>query len=222
MRIAQPLSNLACALEDPSSLFIGDFKQGLLKGLLRCPEIIFAAPVMTRQCLKSATFTTTAMVFKTPFNSVFAIFYSLSRLIQFAYFVKCWRTLLKLKSCSDPLQQRNVKISIKRVRCMGKCRKLLLIASVLFTPLGEMLSLISSYPLSRQLYALGYRPEKRGYVIYSSRERGINHITSSLQADKRLVFTSVRIPQLTGVPNDGFLLTRLKTLIRLFRVLLGI
>ena len=43
MRIAQPLSNLACALEDPSSLFIGDFKQGLLKGLLRCPEIIFAA-----------------------------------------------------------------------------------------------------------------------------------------------------------------------------------
>ena len=34
-RIAQPLSNLACALEDPSSLFIGDFKQGLLKDLLR-------------------------------------------------------------------------------------------------------------------------------------------------------------------------------------------
>ena len=35
IRIAQPLSNLACALEDPSSLFIGDFKQGLLKDLLR-------------------------------------------------------------------------------------------------------------------------------------------------------------------------------------------
>lgn len=32
IRIAQPLSNLACALEDPSSLFIGDFKQGLLEG----------------------------------------------------------------------------------------------------------------------------------------------------------------------------------------------
>ena len=96
-------------------------------------------------------------------------------------------------------------------------QELLLIASVLFTPLGEMLSLIL-YPVN----CMGYRPEKRGYVIYSSRERGINHITPSLQADKRLVFTSVRIPQLTGVPNDGFLLTRLKTLIRLFRVLLGI
>ena len=35
IRIAQPLSNLACTLEDPSSLFIGDLRQRLLKGLLR-------------------------------------------------------------------------------------------------------------------------------------------------------------------------------------------
>ena len=134
-------------------------------------------PVMTRQCLKSASFTTTVMVVKTPFKSVFAIFHSLSRLIQFAYFVKCWRTLLKLKSCSDPLQQRNVKKSIIKKSAMhGQIQELLLIASFLFTPPGKMLSLISSYPLSRQLYALNYRPEKRGYVIYSSRARGINHI----------------------------------------------
>ena len=48
-------------------------------------------------------------------------------------------------------------------------------------------------------------------MIYSSRARGIHHITPSLQADKRLVFTSARIRQGTGVPNDGFLITTLKT-----------
>ena len=104
----------------------------------------------------------------------------------------------------------------------GQMQELLLIASFLFIPLGEMLSL-SSYPLSRQLYALGYRPEKRGYVIYSSRARGINHIIRRLiQADKRLSFTLARIPQATGAPNDGFLLTILKTLFRLLRVLLDL
>ena len=98
----------------------------------------------------------------------------------------------------------------------GQIQELLLIASFLFTPLGEMLSLISSYPLSRQLYTLGYRPEKRVYVIYSSRARGINHIIRHLiQADKRLSFTLASIPQATGAPNDGFLLTTLKTLFRL-------
>ena len=119
---------------------------------------------MTRQCLKSATFTTTAMVFKTPFNSVFAIFYSLSRLIQFAYFVKCWRTLLKLKSCSDPLQQRNVKKSIKRVRCIGKFRNCFWLLHSFSHHLERC------YPSSALIL-------KRVYVIYSSRARGINHIT---------------------------------------------
>ena len=70
IRIAQPLSNLACALEHPSSLFIGDFKLGLLKDLLRWPEIILLPPVMTRQCLKSASFTTSAQVVKTPFIAI--------------------------------------------------------------------------------------------------------------------------------------------------------
>ena len=88
----------------------------------------------------------------------------------------------------------------------GQIQELLLIASVLFIPFCEMLSLIL-YPVN----CMGYRPERRGYVIYSSRARGIHHITPSLQADKRLVFTSARIPQGTGVPNDGFLITTLKT-----------
>ena len=92
---------------------------------------------------------------------------------------------------------------------MGKCRKLLLIASVLFTPLGEMLSLISSYP-------------QEGLCdLFLSCEGNKSH-KPSLQADKRLVFTSARIPQGTGVPNDGFLVTTLKTLFRLFRVLLDL
>ena len=105
----------------------------------------------------------------------------------------------------------------------GQMQELLLIASFLFTLLGEMLSLISSYPLSRQLYALGYRPEKKGYAIYSSRARGINHIIRGLiLADKRLRFTLARIPQATGSPKDGFLLTTLKTLFRLLRVLLDL
>ena len=103
----------------------------------------------------------------------------------------------------------------------GQMQELLLIASFLFIPLGEMLSL-SSYPLSRQLYALGYRPEKRAYVIYSSRARGINHRIRRFQADKRLSFTLARIPEATGAPNDGFLLTILKTLFRLLRVLLDL
>ena len=92
---------------------------------------------------------------------------------------------------------------------MGKCRKLLLIASVLFTPLGEMLSLSSSYP-------------QEGLCdLFLSCEGNKSH-KPSLQADKRLVFTSARIPQGTGAPNDGFLVTTLKTLFRLFRVLLDL
>ena len=40
----------------------------------------------------------------------------------------------------------------------------------------------------------GYRPEARGYVIYSPRAlpEGNNH---ELKADKRLIFTLARIPQ---------------------------
>ena len=44
-----------------------------------------------------------------------------------------------------------------------------------------------------------YRPEARGYVIYSrQRTRAINHITGhnqELKAVKRLIFTLARIPQ---------------------------
>ena len=102
---------------------------------------------------------------------------------------------------------------------MGKCRKLLLIASVLFTPLGKMLSLIL-YPVSCMHWIIGL---KRGVIsdLFLSCEGNKSH-KPSLQADKRVDFTSARIPQGTGVPNDGFLVTTLKTLFRLFRVLLDL
>ena len=173
---------------------------------------------MTRQCLKSASFTTTAMVVKTPFKSVFAIFHSLSRLIQFAYFVKCWRTLLKLKLCSDPLQQRNVKKSIKRVRRMGKFRNCFWLLQ------SYSHHLVRCYPLSSipSVVCIGLSDWKEGLCdLFLSCEGNKSH-NPSLQADKRLVFTSARIRQGTGVPNDGFLLTTLNTLFRLFRVLLDL
>ena len=173
---------------------------------------------MTRQCLKSASFTTTAMVVKTPFKSVFAIFYSLSRLIQFAYFVKCWRTLLKLKSCSDPLQQRNVKKSIKRVRCMGKFRNCFWLLH------SCSHHLVRCHPLSSipSTVCIGLSAWKERLCdLFLSCEENKSH-KPSLPADKRLVFTSARIPQGTGVPSNGFLLTTLKTLFRLLRVLLDL
>ena len=79
----------------------------------------------------------------------------------------------------------------------GQIQELLRIASVLFKPLGEMLSLIL-YPVN----CMGYRPEARGYVIYSSRARGRNHMTPRFRPINGLFFTLARIPRETGVPRE--------------------
>ena len=59
---------------------------------------------------------------KTSLKSVFAFFYSLSRLFQLAYFVKCWRTLPEGWMCDPPRQGnvRNRKNIHKKGQFMGK------------------------------------------------------------------------------------------------------
>ena len=75
--------------------------------------------------------TTTAIALKALFKSVFAFFYSLSGLFHLAYFVKCWRTLVRLKPCSDLPRLRNVKKNHKKGRCMGKFRDCLRFISLI-------------------------------------------------------------------------------------------
>ena len=41
----------------------------------------------------------------------------------------------------------------------------------------------------------GYRPEARGYVIYSPHAQGNKSHIPELKADKRLIFALARIPQ---------------------------
>ena len=120
---------------------IRDLKQRLRKVLVRWREVIlFSPPELVIREFKIA---------KTSPKSVIAFLYSLSRLFQLAYFVKCWRTLLRMKPCSEPPRQRNVlkKNIHKKGRCMGKFRACLRL-SVLLTPLGEMISFMK-YSLSR-------------------------------------------------------------------------
>ena len=77
--------------------------------------------------------------------------------------------------------------------------------------------LVRCYPLSSipSAVCIGLSAWKEGLCdLFLSCEGNKSH-NPSLQADKRLVFTSARIPQGTGVPNDGFLLTTSKTLFRL-------
>ena len=88
--------------------------------------------------------TTTAIVLKALFKSVFAFFYSLSGLFQLAYFVKCWRTLVRLKPCSDPPRQGNVKKKIIKKGRAWANSGIACVLSVLFTALGEMISLMKS------------------------------------------------------------------------------
>ena len=59
--------------------------------------------------------------------------------------------------------------------------------------LGEYLQIIDSLKIL-PLISKGYRPEARGYVIYSpcALPEGNNH---ELKDDKRLIFTLARIPQ---------------------------
>ena len=45
------------------------------------------------------------------------------------------------------------------------------------------------------LLCKGYRPEARGYVIYSPRALPEGSHNHELKADKRLIFTLARIPQ---------------------------
>ena len=81
-------------------------------------------------------------------KSVIAFFYSLLRLFQLIYFVKCWRTLPEVEPCSDPTRQGNVKrkTSIKGGDSWANSG-LACVSSVLFTPLGERISLMkSSFP----------------------------------------------------------------------------
>ena len=82
----------------------------------------------------------------------FVFFQSLSRLFQLAYFVKCWQTFLKLNSCGDPPLQRNVQKSGMK-KC-DACTKFCLCWPALFTPLGEILSLLP-FPVNWIVYFSG-------------------------------------------------------------------
>ena len=106
---------------------IRDLKQRLRKVLVRWREVIlFSPPELVIREFKIA---------KTSPKSVFAFLYSLSRLFQLAYFVKCWWTLLRMKPCSEPPRQRNVlkKNIHKKGRCMGKFRACLRFISLAHT-----------------------------------------------------------------------------------------
>ena len=121
---------------------IRDLKQRLRKVLVRWREVIlFSPPELVIREFKIA---------KTSPKSVFAFLYSLSRLFQLAYFVKCWRTLLRMKPCSEPPRQRNVlkkKTFIKKGDAWANSGRACVL-SVLLTPLGEMISFMK-YSLSR-------------------------------------------------------------------------
>ena len=97
----------------------------------------------TRPYLKS-----TAIPVKTPLKSIFAFFYSLSRLFQLAYFVKCWRTLPEVE-CVTPHGREMLEIektSIKKGNLWANSG-VACVLLVLFTPLGEMITLMkSSFP----------------------------------------------------------------------------
>ena len=68
--------------------------------------------------------TTTAIALKALFKSVFAFFYSLSGLFHLDYFVKCWRTLVGLKPCSDLPRLGNVKKNHKKRAMHGQIQGL--------------------------------------------------------------------------------------------------
>ena len=74
--------------------------------------------------------TTTAIALKALFKSVFAFFYSLSGLFHLAYFVKCWRTLVRLKPCSDLPRLGNVKKNHKKRAMHGQIQGLRFISLI--------------------------------------------------------------------------------------------
>ena len=88
------------------------------------------------------------MMVKMPLKSVIAFFYSLLQLFQLIYFVKCWQTLPEVEAVQCPPRQGNVKKKtfIKKGNSWANSG-LACVSSVLFTPLGEMISLMkSSFP----------------------------------------------------------------------------
>ena len=91
---------------------------------------------------------TTAIAVKTSLKGVFLFFYSLSRLFQLAYSVKCWRTLYEGKAVQWPPRKGNVKKKtfVKKGDSWANSG-LPCVLSVLFTRLGEMISIMkSSFP----------------------------------------------------------------------------
>ena len=100
--------------------YIWDFKQRVRKGLVRRPEVIFFA---TRQRLIIREFN--IQLYHDGFSGGNDAYNCIRVLLLFiAIISKCWRTPLKLKSCSDPPWQGNVKKNYihKKVRCMSKFR----------------------------------------------------------------------------------------------------
>ena len=90
---------------------------------------------------------TTAIEVKTSLKGVFLFFYSLSRLFQLAYSVKCWRTLHEGKAVQWPPRKGNVKKNFRKKGDSWSNSGLPCVVSVLFTPLGEMISIMkSSFP----------------------------------------------------------------------------
>ena len=120
-------------------LFNTEFRQGLRKILVRWPKVIYFPPPINSwsQSLR-----------QTSLKSVFAIFHSLWRLFQHAYFVKCWRTLLKFNSVQWPPAVRKCKkINHKKVRFMSTFGSCLCFISPLHTWWD-----VIPYSLSCQLY----------------------------------------------------------------------
>ena len=120
---------------------IGDLKQRMRKVLVRWREVIlFSPPGLVIREFNIA---------KTSPKSVFAFLYSLSRLFQLAYFVKCWRTLLLVEAVQwTPTARKCLKKNIhKKGRCMGKFRACLRSISLAHTTwLDDIFYEIFSFP----------------------------------------------------------------------------
>ena len=94
--------------------------------------------------------TTTAIALKALFKSVFAFFYSLSGLFHLAYFVKFWRTLVRLKPCSDLPRLGNVKKNHKKRAMHGQIQGLFAFYQSYSQHLARWYPLWNTLP--RQLY----------------------------------------------------------------------
>ena len=94
---------------------------------------------------------TTAIAVKTSLKGVFLFFYSLSRLFQLAYSVKCWRTLHEGKAVQWPPRKGNVKKKHSYKRAIhGQIQAFLVFYQSYSHHLVRWYPLWN--PLSRQLY----------------------------------------------------------------------